>query len=132
MQDDGSIAIPDVGRVRIAEMTLEEAEAVLFQRLIERQIDPSFSLEVAEFNARRASIGGAVVSGVAPITLTPLMPDNAISRAVGGINATDRSSAVIRIYRDGSLYQIPVDAFPNSPRYQKIRLDGDLVFVDTE
>lgn len=133
VQDDGSIAIPDVGRVRIAEMTLEEAEAVLFQRLIERQIDPSFSLEVAEFNARRASIGGAVVNpGVAPITLTPLTLDNAVA-AVGGINAPDRSTAVIRIYRDGTLYRIPVEDFLNSPRYQKIRLlDGDSVFVDTE
>lgn len=133
VQDDGSIAIPDVGRVRIAEMTLEEAETILFQRLIERQIDPSFSLEVAEFNARKASIGGAVVSpGVAPITLVPLTLDNAIA-AVGGINAPDRDTAVIRIYRDGSLYQVPVKEFLASPRYQKIRLaDGDSVFVDTE
>jgi polysaccharide export outer membrane protein len=133
IQDDGSIAVPDVGRVRIAEMTLEEAESVLFQRLLERQIDPSFSLEVAEFNARKASIGGAVVRpGVAPITLVPLTLDNAIA-TVGGIDAADRDTAVIRIYRDGSLYQVPVKDFLASPRYQKIRLaDGDSVFVDTE
>ncbi len=133
VQDDGSIAIPDVGRVRIADMTLEEAESVLFQRLLERQIDPSFSLEIADFNARKASIGGAVANpGVAPITLIPLTLDNALA-AVGGINASDRDSAVIRIYRDGSLYQIPVKDFLESPRYQKTRLaDGDSVFVDTE
>ncbi len=133
VQDDGSIAIPDVGRVRISEMTLEEAEAVLFQRLLERQIDPSFSLEVSEFNARKASIGGAVTNpGVAPITLVPLTLDNAIA-AVGGINAPDRDTAVIRVYRDGSLYQVPVKEFLANPRYQKIRLeDGDAVFIDTE
>ncbi|MBB5223070.1 polysaccharide export outer membrane protein [Amaricoccus macauensis] len=133
VQDDGSIAIPDVGRVRIAEMTLEEAEAVLFQRLLERQIDPSFSLEIADFNARKVSIGGAVAQpGVARITLIPLTLDNALA-AVGGITAADRDAAVIRIYRDGSLYEIPVRDFLVSPRYQKLRLiDRDSVFVDTE
>lgn len=133
VQDDGSIAIPDVGRVRIAEMTLEEAESILFQRLLERQIDPSFSLEIAVFNARKVSIGGAVVSpGIAPITLTPLTLDNALA-SVGGIRAADRQSSVIRIYRNGSLYQIPVEGFLTNPQYQKIRLaDGDSIFVDTE
>ncbi|TPE49161.1 sugar transporter [Amaricoccus solimangrovi] len=133
VQDDGSIAIPDVGRVRIAEMTLEEAEGVLFQRLLERQIDPSFSLEIAEFNARKVSIGGAVAQpGVAPITLIPLTLDNALA-AVGGITAADRDAAVIRIYRDGSLYEVPVKDFLVSPRYQKLRLvDGDSVYVDAE
>lgn len=133
VQDDGSIAIPDVGRVRIAQMTLEEAESVLFQRLLERQIDPSFSLEIAEFNARKASVGGAVAHpGVAPITLIPLTLDNALT-AVGGITASDRDSAVIRIYRAGELYEIPFKDYLNSPRYQKTRLiDGDSVFVDEE
>ncbi|MCZ0964367.1 polysaccharide biosynthesis/export family protein [Paracoccus benzoatiresistens] len=133
VQDDGTIAIPDVGRVRIADMTMEEAETTLFQRLVERQIDPTFSLEVAEFNARRVSIGGAVVNpGVAPITLTPLTLDTAMAK-VGGVSAADRDSAVIRIYRDGSLYELPVEDFLRTPAYQKLRLiDGDSVFVDTE
>jgi polysaccharide export outer membrane protein len=114
-------------------MTLEEAEAVLFQRLLERQIDPSFSLEIAEFNARKASIGGAVAQpGVAPITLTPLTLDTALA-AVGGITAADRDAAVIRIYRDGALYEIPVQDFLLSPRYQKLRLvDGDSLYVDAD
>lgn len=34
VQDDGSINIPDVGRVRIAGLTIEDAEAALFQRLV--------------------------------------------------------------------------------------------------
>ncbi|MDZ4309641.1 MAG: polysaccharide biosynthesis/export family protein [Cypionkella sp.] len=133
VQDDGTIAIPDVGRVRIAAMTLEEAESVVFQRLLERQIDPSFSLEVAEFNARKVSIGGGVVKpGVAPITLTPLTLDAAIAGA-GGLAVTDKATAVIRIYRDGTLYEVPVKTFLTTPTQQKLRLiDGDSVFVDTQ
>jgi polysaccharide export outer membrane protein len=133
VQDDGAIAVPDVGRVRLAGMTLEEAETTLFQELLERQIDPSFSIEIAEFNARKVAIGGAVANpGVVPITLTPLTLDAALTNA-GGTNAPDRSTAVIRIYRDGTLYQIPLEEFLASPDYRKLRLvDGDSVFVDTE
>lgn len=133
VQDDGSIAIPDVGRVRIAGMTIEEAEAAVFQELLQHQINPTFSLEIAEFNARKVSIGGAVVKpGTAPITLTPLTLDTAMAD-VGGISALDRDTAVIRIYRTGQTYQIPFTDYLQKPEYQKIRLaDGDAVFVDAE
>ena len=73
VQDDGSINIPNVGRVRIAGLTIEDAEAALFQKLVENQFDPTFSLEIAEFNSRKVSIGGAVgTPGVVPVSLTPL------------------------------------------------------------
>lgn len=133
VQDDGAIAIPDVGRVRIAGETLEEAEAMLFQRLVENQIDPTFSLEIAEFNARKVSIGGAVANPiVAPIRLSPLYLDQALA-AAGGVTADDLDFASVRIYRDGSLYQIPLSRLYADSGLQRIQLvDGDSVFVDTE
>ena len=133
VQDDGAIAVPDVGRVPLAGLTLEEAEAVVFRRLVEAQIDPSFSLEIAEFNSKRVSIGGAVnTPTIAPISLTPLRLDQAIV-AAGGITVVDQDYATIRIYRDGTIYQIPLAEFYRQPDLQKIRLaDGDSVFVDTE
>lgn len=70
VQDDGSIAVPGVGRVAVGDMTLAEAEDVIFDRLIEARIDPSFSLEVAEFNAQQVSVGGAVGRpGLVPVTM---------------------------------------------------------------
>ncbi|AMY69375.1 polysaccharide biosynthesis/export family protein [Frigidibacter mobilis] len=133
VQDDGAIAVPDVGRIPLAGLTLEEAEAVVFRRLVESQIDPSFSLEVAEFNSKRVSIGGAVKTPtIAPISLTPLRLDQAIV-AAGGITVADQDYATIRIYRDGTIYQIPLAEFYTRPELQKVRLtDGDSVFVDTE
>jgi polysaccharide export outer membrane protein len=133
VQDDGAIAIPDVGRVSVVGLTLEEAEAALFQRLLENQIDPTFSLEIAEFNSKRVSIGGAVGNAtVAPITLTALTLDQALA-AAGGIQTQDIDYASIRIYRDGSLYQIPVSEYLRRGDLQKTRLvAGDSVFVDTE
>jgi len=133
VQDDGSIAIPEVGRVAVAGRTLEEAEAALFQRLVENQIDPSFSVEIAEFNSKRVAIGGAVAQPtVVPITLTTLTLDQAMS-AAGGIATEDLDYASIRVYRNGTLYQIPLQEYLKRPNLQKLRLtDGDSIFVDTE
>ncbi|WP_375174414.1 polysaccharide biosynthesis/export family protein [Pseudooceanicola sp.] len=133
VQDDGAIAIPEVGRVMVAGKTLEEAETMLFQRLVENQIDPAFSVEIAEFNSQRVAIGGAVAQPtIVPITLTELTLDQALS-AAGGIASKDLDYASIRIYRDGALYQIPLTTYLAQPKLQKKRLAaGDSVFVDTE
>ncbi|WP_205589572.1 polysaccharide biosynthesis/export family protein [Chachezhania antarctica] len=132
VQDDGSIAIPKVGRVAIAGMTIEEAESELFRRLVDNQIDPTFSLEIAEFKSRNVSIGGAVDQpGVVPITLQPLYLDAALA-AAGGVNSQDLDYASVRIYRDGELYQIPLRELYSNRGLQQIQLvDGDSVFVDT-
>ena len=131
IQDDGAITIPEVGRVQLAGMTLEEAEDQLFQSLIANQIDPTFSLEIAEFNAQRVTIGGGVVNAaVVPITLSPLRLSEALARA-GGINLADAEFASIRIYRGDTLYQVPLTAYLAQADLQQLRLiDGDNVFVD--
>ncbi|WP_399204043.1 polysaccharide biosynthesis/export family protein [Tateyamaria pelophila] len=133
VQDDGSINVPNLGRVRIAGMTIEDAEANLFQKLVENQIDPTFSLEIAEFNSRNISIGGAVAQpGVVPVTLTPLYLDQALA-AAGGITVEDQDYASIRIYRDATLYQIPLTKLYSQRGLTRTRLlPGDAIFVDTE
>lgn len=133
VQDDGSVNIPNVGRVRIAGLTVEDAEAALFQRLVENQFDPSFSLEISQFNARKVSIGGAVAApAVVPITLTPLYLSDALA-AAGGVTVEDQDFASVRIYRDGALYQIPLGELYGRADLLRTRLvDGDAVFVDRE
>lgn len=132
VQDDGAIAIPDIGRVNVAGLTLEEAEAEVFQALVSNQIDPSFSIEVSEFNSQHVSIAGAVMRPtVVPITLTALTLEQVLA-ATGGITVEDQEYASIRLYRDGELYQIPLSEYYRRPAVQKTRLaDGDSIFVDT-
>lgn len=132
VQDDGAIAVPDVGRIKVEGLTLEDAEAQLFQSLVENRIDPTFSLEIVEFNSKRVSVGGAVgTPTVVHISLTPLFLDEAITLA-GGVATPDVDFASIRIYRDGSLYQMPVTRYLQEPELQKTRLiAGDSIFVDT-
>ncbi|PID35306.1 MAG: sugar transporter [Rhodobacterales bacterium] len=133
VQDDGAIAIPDVGRVVLGGLTLEEGEAELFQALVENQIDPSFSLEIAEFNSQRVAVGGAVAKPtVVPISLAPLTLEQAIL-AAGGVGKADRDYTSIRIYRNGTIYQIPLNVYLKTPAVQKTQLiGGDSLFVDTE
>lgn len=131
VQDDGAIAIPGVGRVVLAGATLQEAEAQLFQSLVQSGIDPTFSLEIAEFNSQHVALGGAVTTPAnLPITLTPLFLDAALTQ-VGGLKSEDPENGTIRIYRGGQLYQIPLKSYLAGPDFHKIRLvAGDSVFVD--
>jgi polysaccharide export outer membrane protein len=111
---------------------LEEAESAVFQALIERQIDPAFSLEVSEFNSKRVAIGGAVRSPtLVPISLNTLNLGEALN-AAGGLQIKEKEFASIRIYRTGDLYQIPIEDFFANPALQRIiLLSGDAVYVDT-
>lgn len=132
VQDDGSIAIPDVGRVPVAGLTLEETEAEIFKALVSRQIDPTFSLEVSEFNSQRAVIGGAVKApALVPITLKPLYLEEALT-SVGGPTG-DPDYITVRIYRGGQLYQIPLADLNSGELLKKVQIEnGDMVYFDTE
>ena len=132
VQDDGSISVPGVGRVQIAGQTVDDAEATLFQHFLEKQIDPTFSLEIAEFNSRKVAIGGDVARpGIVPVTLSPLHLDEALA-AVGGAKSADTDTALVRIYRDGKLYQVPLKSVHADPAIGRLTLAaGDSLFVDT-
>ncbi len=132
IRDDGSITLPDVGTISLAGLTLKEAEAALFDRLLDEQIDPGFRLEVSEFHAQKIAIGGAVNQAkLLPIGLTAPTLAEALS-AAGGVSAPNHAHASLRIYRNGTLYQIPLKDYLSKPDLQtRLLLAGDAVFVDT-
>jgi len=132
VSDDGAISIPDIGEVEIAGLTLQQAQDRIFKFLLDNQMDPAFSLEVAGFNSRRVTVGGAVRQATrVPVTLVPLRLGEALT-ATGGVMVKDEQFASIRLYRDGSLYQIPYEDYLARPDLRELPLkDGDAVFVDT-
>ena len=119
--------------VQVGGSTLSAAEDAIFGKLIESQIDPSFSVEISEFNSQRVSIGGAVRNPtVIPIRLGPVYLNEALA-AVGGVETADPEFTSVRIYRGGELYQIPLDQLNSNSQLQRLELlDGDSVYVDTE
>lgn len=132
VRDDGTISIPVIGSVLVKDMTVEDAEGAVFSRLIDAGISPQFSLEVAGFNSHRVSVGGAVGSpAIVPITLRDLTLGEALT-AAGGVQAPDPEYGSIRIYRNGTLYQIPLTNFFADSQYQNLSvLSGDAIYVDT-
>ncbi|MBP1804828.1 polysaccharide biosynthesis/export family protein [Rubellimicrobium aerolatum] len=132
VRDDGAIAIPDVGAVEIGGLTIEEAEQRVFERFIETGADPDFSLEIAGFNSQGITVGGDVAAPTrVPVTLNVPTLDEALT-AAGGLQVTTPEFASIRVYRDGTLYQIPLADYDRDGRLRSIQLlPGDSVFVDT-
>lgn len=132
VRDDGAVSIPQVGAVDVAGMSINEAEARIFERLIDAGIDPNFGVQITAFNSQRVSIGGAVGTDlVLALTLNRLSLAEAVATA-GGITAPDPEFASIRIYRDGTLYQIPLSDFRDRAELQKLAvLPGDAIYVDT-
>lgn len=77
-------------------------------------------------------MGGAVRSpGVVPVGMTPVYLNEVLASA-GGLSVENDEFAVIRIYRDGQIYQIPAEQLYANRDLQRIRLvDGDSLFIDT-
>ncbi|HVG49440.1 MAG TPA: polysaccharide biosynthesis/export family protein, partial [Rubellimicrobium sp.] len=132
VRDDGAIAVPEVGAVMIGGLTIEEAEQRLFERFIETGIDPDFSLEIAGFNSQVITVGGEVGAPTAlPVTLNVPTLDQALT-AAGGLQVTTPEYASIRIYRGGTLYQIPLESYQSRGDLRSVQLlPGDSIFVDT-
>lgn len=131
VRDDGAVTIPEIGVVTLGGMTIEEAEAELFQRFIQAGIDPTFALEVAGFNSQHINVGGAVHDDIAvPVGLVLPSLDDVLT-AAGGIQVQNPEFASIRVYRDGTLYQIPLEDYRSRSQLRGVRLaDGDGIFVD--
>src|SRR6056297_3159843 len=131
VSDDGAISIPDIGRVEIGGLTLQEAQDEIFRFLLDNQVDPAFSLEVSEFNSQRVTVGGAVRQPARlPVTLTPPVLGDALT-AAGGVTVRDEEFASVRLYRDGTLYQIPYEDYLAQPDLRDLRLkNGDAIFLD--
>ena len=131
VQDDGAVSIPDIGRLVIGGLTLQEVESNIYQRLLEVGETPSFSIEIIEFNSQKISITGKIKSpGILPISLQDLYLDEAIYES-GGFTVGDASFIIVRLYRNGSIYQIYGPQIYIQNDTNRILLqDGDSIVVD--
>jgi len=131
VQDDGAVSIPDIGRLVIGGLTLQEVESNIYQRLLEVGETPSFSIEIVEFNSQKISITGNIKSpGILPISLQDLYLDEAIYES-GGFTVGDASFIIVRLYRNGSIYQIYGPQIYSQNDTNRILLqDGDSIVVD--
>ena len=131
VQEDGAVSIPEIGRIVIGGLTLQEAESAVYERLLEVGVTPSFNIEIIEFNSQKISITGNIISpGILPISLQDLYLDEAIYKS-GGFTISDASFIIVRLYRNGSIYQIYGPQIYSQSDTNRILLqDGDTIKVD--
>ncbi|GAB4408976.1 MAG: hypothetical protein OHK0021_19210 [Bryobacter sp.] len=112
IEDDGTINLPIVGRVKAAELTVEGLEAVIAQALRTLVVNPQVTVTVTQFKSDPVFVVGAFRSpGIYPLvgrkTLIELLT------AVGGLSPF--SSRRIRITRRIEAGKIPLDTARISP-----------------
>ncbi|MFQ5623791.1 MAG: polysaccharide biosynthesis/export family protein [Paracoccaceae bacterium] len=130
VQDDGAVAVPDVGRIAVSGLTLRQAEEKVFRALVGKRLDPGFSLDVAQFNAHRAVIGGKVGAPQSlPVAMTPLYLADALQLA-GGVLPAARAGGHVRLRRGAQDYVIPLAAIYGTGGRPVRLIGGDRVFVD--
>jgi polysaccharide export outer membrane protein len=136
VESDNTVSLPLIGRVRIGEMTVAEAQELITQ-LYDRDfiVNPQVSLLVLEFSMETVRILGAVNSpGVVSIP-----PDRGLTLtdAIAGSNGisrlgNSRSVQIRRVNEDGSTRVLDVnfDQILSDPNARDIPLrDGDTIFV---
>jgi polysaccharide export outer membrane protein len=129
----GMITLSDIGGVAVSGLMLADARVALQTRFQDRTIDPQFELSVAEFNARRATVSGAVRQPfVVPLSLTPISFSEALAEA-GGVAVDDPAGVRVRLLRDRQVFEVGLIEFTRSPALGQVSLrDGDQLVVITD
>lgn len=100
VDDDGSVALPLVGKLYVATLTVSDAEDSIAQRLIDKQIvkDPQVSLHVLDSPNHFATVTGEVKTP-GPVSIYGEKRLLDVISAAGGL--TPISSPLLTIYRRG-------------------------------
>ncbi len=131
---DGYAAVPYVGNVKLAGLTLDEAQELIQEKLSRYVKIPSMSLAVKSYGPRRVYVMGEVTTpGIRKMDIDSLNAYAAIVSA-GGFTKRGRSTRVqvIRVI-DGTMYyrQLNMKSFIRKHDLtQNVTIqDGDIVYV---
>ena len=131
---DGMAALPYVGNVKLAGLTLDEARRVIYTKLSQYYKLPELNVSIKSYGARKVYVMGNVqLPGIKEMNVDNMNTYAAISSA-GGVDKRGRSKHIQLIRQiDGVLYyrEINLDAFVKKhDMSQNIALeDGDIVYV---
>jgi polysaccharide export outer membrane protein len=128
---DGTVYIPYVENVYIANMTADEARAAIQDKL--QGIIPAAQVLVSHLPGRKATVD--LVSGV-PRPGTVPMPDRDFTVlaliAQGGGIPENLPNPHVRLMRDGTLYGISADRLLKDPSLDTTLRGGDKVWVESD
>ena len=133
---DGSIIIPDIGKLKVARKTLKEIEAEI-KNLSQNNIGTwkNFQILVTGFNSQKViisvenqEIADGSVSQIVPLTNIPLSLVEAIMGA--GINIKKNTLTKIHLTRDGKVSRLLLSDLLSNPTRKIYLEDGDLIRID--
>lgn len=131
---DGTAALPYVGNVKLAGLTIDEARAVIWDKMSRYYKLSELSVSIKGYGARKVYVMGNVAApGIKEMNVDNMNVYAAVSSA-GGVDKRGRSKHIQLIRQiDGVLYyrEVNIDAFVKKHDLsQNIELeDGDIIYV---
>ncbi len=124
----GTIMVPYLGSVPVANRSVEQIRADLAARLAQYRSAPQVDVRVTGFNARHVAVVGEVRQpNRQPLTDQPLTAIDAINAAGGFSEDPGRASVVL--IRDGAEQGVDVQAFLTHGQAMPVLQDGDVLRV---
>ena len=123
---DGTIILPDIGKIHVAGKSLEEMES-LVENLLDKDVQnwSSFQFQLVDFNSQKAIIsienkegGDASINQIIPITSNPL----SLLEALTGIGINIKKNELTKIYfkRDGRITSFLLSDLFQKPKTKSI------------
>jgi polysaccharide export outer membrane protein len=131
---DGDVNLPYVGTLTLGGLSIDEAQALLTDKLGEYIKNPNLSIMVSEYGARQVYVMGEVNrQGIYELPITSMNIFAAITSA-GGITRRGRPKhiAVVRMVgNELTMQEVNLDAFVKKQDAEQnvALLDGDMVYV---
>ena len=134
IDQDGMVDLPFVGRVKIGDLTINEAQNILMQIIKSFYKNPDLQIDVIEFNSSKVYIVGAVRNQI-----TINLDQKPIRLIEAAIQANFNPSAADKLYgtkgilrRDNQVYKINLDnTFKSTDERENFYLKkDDVIFID--
>jgi polysaccharide biosynthesis/export protein len=134
IDQDGMVDLPFVGRVKIGDLTINEAQNILMQIIKNFYKNPDLQIDIIEFNSSKVYIVGAVRNQI-----TINLDQKPIRLIEAAIQANFNPSAADKLYgtkgilrRDNQVYKINLDnTFKSTDERENFYLKkDDVIFID--
>tara|TARA_X000000950_G_scaffold176661_1_gene214497 strand:- start:2843 stop:3973 length:1131 start_codon:yes stop_codon:yes gene_type:complete len=134
IDQDGMIDLPFIGKIKISELYLNEAQNLLIQIIKTFYKNPDLQINIEEFNSNKVYIVGAVRNQITiSLNQQPLTLIEAAIQANFNPSAEDKlfgTSGLLR--REGKVYEINlINTFKNKDEKENFYLKrDDVIFID--
>ena len=134
IDQEGMIDLPFIGKVKLNDLTLNEAQNILLQVIQKFYKNPDLQINIEEFNSSKVYIVGAVRNQI-----TINLNQKPIKLIEAAIQANFNPSAADKLYgtkgllrRDNKVYKIDLlNAFQNNDEKENFYLKkDDVIFID--